>query len=234
LDRGSLIVLHNEPLLRDLICQHLTGLGFTVSAVQSAQQAIDAFELRRPHAVIMEILHDADTVCLAFADYLREHAPEMGVVFLTELPDLRFAGLDKSLLPANFAYLHPSKLSGMDDLVEAIELSIRNRPSIKNRHDLSHARPLSNLSRKQIGVLAMVAKGHTNHQIADSRGTTVRAVEGIIGRIFEALELDASNHGNARVEITRIYLKAMAGVAVEPRDRENSRELPELNSGLPE
>ena len=71
-------------------------------------------------------------------------------------------------------------------------------------------RPLGNLSRKQIGVLKMVSEGMTNSQIAEYRGTTIRAVEGIISRIFDGLGINPTAEGNARVEASRRYLQATA------------------------
>jgi DNA-binding NarL/FixJ family response regulator len=54
----------------------------------------------------------------------------------------------------------------------------------------------------------MLASGLTNSQIAERRGTTIRAVEGIVSRIFQSLSIDVQADGNARVEAATAYLRA--------------------------
>ena len=94
------------------------------------------------------------------------------------------------------------------ELVKALEAVLHDSISPNFRHDLSSDRPLRSLSKKQISVLQLLAMGYTNSQIADKRGTTVRAVEGIVSRIFQALDIDVQAEGNARVEAAATYLRA--------------------------
>jgi DNA-binding NarL/FixJ family response regulator len=98
------------------------------------------------------------------------------------------------------------------ELIEAINAVLKEEHVERFRHDQNLERPLAELSRRQISVLKLVADGHSNNQIAEERGTTVRAVEGMISRIFLALEIDAQSPGNARVEATRMYLSAAGAV----------------------
>jgi DNA-binding NarL/FixJ family response regulator len=55
----------------------------------------------------------------------------------------------------------------------------------------------------------------SNSQIAEARGTTVRAVEGMISRIFQALDIDANGPGNARIAASKAYLSAVGAVATD-------------------
>jgi hypothetical protein len=43
----------------------------------------------------------------------------------------------------------------------------------------------------------------------------VRAVEGMVSRIFQALGIDDQGSGNARVEATKMYLDAAGAVTVD-------------------
>jgi DNA-binding NarL/FixJ family response regulator len=134
------------------------------------------------------------------------------VVFLTNLPDPRFADRDTKTITQNQAYLRKSQLVDSKELIEAINAVLKEEHVERFRHDQNLERPLAELSRRQISVLKLVADGHSNNQIAEERGTTVRAVEGMISRIFLALEIDAQSPGNARVEATRMYLSAAGAV----------------------
>jgi DNA-binding CsgD family transcriptional regulator len=98
------------------------------------------------------------------------------------------------------------KILGGDDVsvVDALEAVLRDRVTKEYRHDLASNRPLSNLSHRQIQTLQLVSDGKTNAQIAALRGTTVRAVEGMLTRIFEAMEIDPKG-SNPRVEASSRY-----------------------------
>jgi DNA-binding NarL/FixJ family response regulator len=148
------------------------------------------------------------------ADYLAREAPDVGVVFLTNLPDSRFADRDTKTVTQKQAYLRKSQLVDSKELIEAINAVLMEVDVDHYRHDQNLERPLAALSRRQISVLKLVAEGHSNNQIAEERGTTVRAVEGMVSRIFTALGVDAQGVGNARVEATRMYLSAAGAVTV--------------------
>jgi DNA-binding NarL/FixJ family response regulator len=115
----------------------------------------------------------------------------------------------------NQAYLRKSQLVDSKELVEAVNAVLKEVDVDRFRHDQNLERPLAALSRRQISVLKLVAEGYSNNQIAEERGTTVRAVEGMVSRIFIALGVDAQGIGNARVEATRLYLNAAGAVTVD-------------------
>ncbi|MDA7760986.1 LuxR C-terminal-related transcriptional regulator, partial [Aquiluna sp.] len=102
------------------------------------------------------------------------------------------------------AYLRKSALHSGNDLVEAIEAVLRDKVTNEYRHDLASNRPLAGLSQRQIATLKLVADGKTNSQIASLRGTSVRAVESMLSRVFEALDIDPGA-SNPRVEAVGIY-----------------------------
>ncbi len=75
---------------------------------------------------------------------------------------------------------------------------MRDRITNDYRHDLASNRPLSQLSQRQLETLRLVADGKTNSQIAEIRGTSVRAVESMLQRVFELMDIDP-NASNPRV-----------------------------------
>ena len=202
------VVVEDEALLRDLIAKTLETSGFQVTTAANAADAARAFKATDPDAVVLDVELGPGPNGFDFAESLNKTAPDVGIVFLTNLPDARFAGRESKDLPANISYLRKSQLVDSNELVEALEAVLRDSISSNFRHDLNNDRPLSSLSKKQISVLQLLAMGYTNSQIADKRGTTVRAVEGIVSRIFQALDIDVQAEGNARVEAAATYLRA--------------------------
>jgi len=210
----TIVVVENESLLRDLIARSLETAGFDVSTAANAADAKRAVKATDPDICVVDIELGPGPNGFDLADYLAREAPDVGVVFLTNLPDPRFADRDTKTLTQKQAYLRKSQLVDSKELIEAINAVLMEVDVDHYRHDQNLERPLAALSRRQISVLKLVAEGHSNNQIAEERGTTVRAVEGMVSRIFTALGVDAQGVGNARVEATRMYLSAAGAVTV--------------------
>ena len=211
----TIVVVENESLLRDLIARSLETAGFHVSTAANAADAKRAVKAADPDVCVVDIELGPGPNGFDLADYLSREAPDVGVVFLTNLPDPRFANRDAKTVTQNQAYLRKSQLVDSKELVEAVNAVLKEVDVENFRHDKDMERPLAALSRRQISVLKLVAEGHSNHQIAEQRGTTVRAVEGMVSRIFQALGVEAQGLGNARVEATRLYLSAAGAVTVD-------------------
>jgi DNA-binding NarL/FixJ family response regulator len=211
----TIVVVENESLLRDLIARSLETAGFDVSTAANAADAKRAVKATDPDICVVDIELGPGPNGFDLADYLAREAPDVGVVFLTNLPDPRFADRDTKTVTQNQAYLRKSQLVDSKELIEAINAVLKEVDVDRYRHDQNLRRPLAALSRRQISVLKLVAEGHSNNQIAEERGTTVRAVEGMVSRIFTALGVDAQGVGNARVEATRMYLSAAGAVTVD-------------------
>jgi len=87
-------VVENESLLRDLIARSLEAVGFNVTTAANASDAKRACKAVDPDACIVDIELGPGPDGFDFAEYLSREAPDVGVVFLTNLPDPRFAKKD--------------------------------------------------------------------------------------------------------------------------------------------
>jgi DNA-binding NarL/FixJ family response regulator len=198
------LVVENEPLMRDLLSKALESAGFIVTSAANAADAMRSVKVMDPDAMVIDIELGPGPNGFDLAEAVSVLSPEVGVVFLTNLPDPRFGGKDASAVKRNQGYLRKTAINTGAELVEAIEAVLRDRVTKEYRHDLASNRPFSALSQRQINTLQLVAEGKTNAQIASLRGTTVRAVEGMLTRIFEALAIDPKG-SNPRVEATARY-----------------------------
>ncbi|MFM7014275.1 MAG: response regulator [Actinomycetota bacterium] len=211
----SVVVVENESLLRDLIARNLETAGFEVTTaanVSDAKRACAAFD---PDACVVDIELGPGPNGFDFADFLTRKHPQVGVVFLTNLPDPRFVNRDDKTVTEKQAYLRKSQLVDSGELVRALDTVLRDGNLQRFRHDKDSDRPLAKLSLRQISVLKMLADGLSNNQIAEIRGTSVRAAEGMISRIFLALGIDVSLSGNARVEAAKKYLAAVGAIVLD-------------------
>jgi DNA-binding NarL/FixJ family response regulator len=211
----SIVVVENEALLRDLIAQSLETSGFVVTTAANVADAKRAISAVDPDACVVDIELGPGPNGFDLAEYLQRQSPDVGVVFLTNLPDPRFAERDLSEISQNQAYLRKSQLVDSRELVSAITAVLKEENVSKFRHDKSEQRPLANLSKRQLAVLRLISNGNTNSQIAELRGTSVRAVEGMVSRLFQVLGIDSTAEGNPRVEAAKKYLTAVGKASDE-------------------
>ncbi|CAB4696752.1 MAG: response regulator [Actinobacteria bacterium] len=202
------VVVENEPLMRDLIGKTLETAGFRVTTAANAADAKRVHQAIDPDAMVIDIELGPGPDGFDLASALMADSPELAIVFLTNLPDPRLAGKSTKHIPKNAAYLRKSNLVDASELVAALNAVLKSEDSSAFRHDLDSQRPLAKLSAKQLEVLKLISEGFSNQQIADSRQTSVRAVEGMVSRIFEALDIDVQDEGNSRVDAVKKYFLA--------------------------
>jgi len=193
-----ILVVEDEPLLRDLLAKTIEAAGFDVSTAANAADAKRVLKVSDPDALILDIELGPGPNGLDLAQVVARQYPSIGIVFLTNLPDPRFTS-NENKIAKNQAYLRKGAINSGTELVEVLEAVLRDRVTKEYRHDLASNRPLAELSQRQIATLQLVAEGKTNAQIATLRGTTVRAVESMLSRIFEAMGIDPQA-SNPRVE----------------------------------
>jgi DNA-binding NarL/FixJ family response regulator len=207
----SVLIVEDEALLRELLAHALESRGFLVATAASAADAKRVFAQIDPDAVILDVDLGRGPNGFDVAEAIRRQAPHTAIVFLTNLPDQRFASTEPEALPTGIAYLRKSALTDIDTLIGALDATLRGQGLEGFRHDRDSDRPLGALTRKQIQVLQLVAQGRTNAQIAAERGVTEKAIEDTVGRLCAALGIDSSVEGNVRVAASRRILGIRSG-----------------------
>ena len=206
--RRTVLVVENEDFLRSLISQSLEAQGFAVESAPNAIQAKKMISSVDPDVAILDIdLGDGPTG-LDFAAQLAITSPEVGIVFLTDLPDSRFAR-EQHEVKENQAYLNKRLLQSPEALSDAINAVLYEEGVSDFRHDQNENRPLTQLTRVQLEILKLIAEGKTNQQIADARDRSIGATESAITRTLESLGINRDSDVNVRVEAVRAYFQAV-------------------------
>ena len=203
----KVVVVEDEPLIRGLISANLEADGFVVRTAGNSAEAREVAEDFDPDIAILDIELGDGPTGVDLALILRRKHPEIALVFLTHIPEPRVVGIDNKSIPKNAAYLVKDRIADPGVLRKAIEAAVRERVSKDFRDDKNLEHSLSEVSRSQLAVLQMVALGMNNQQIAAERGTTVRAVENLVKRAFEAAGIDAESTTNPRVTAAREFIK---------------------------
>ncbi len=191
----------------------------------------DGNELRRSLAVARPdvVITDArmppsgDGEGIRVAAFVREHAPEVGVILLTQYIDAAYALALMKEGTSRRAYLLKDRLRDRMELVHAIRtvatggsvidpevidvlLSARSRAANS---------PLAQLTPREREILGAIAEGKSNPAIARSFVLTKSAVEKHVNSIFAKIQLPGPESVSRRVAATLLFL-ADAGDALPP------------------
>jgi len=107
------------------------------------------------------------------------------------------------LLADNSVYITKSSISEIDQLIQAINLSLKKTGAPKN----TRTGPLAKLTDVQMETLSLLALGHSNKEIARIRGINEESVAISLNRISKALGLPAQMDRNQRVHLARVVLR---------------------------
>jgi len=202
----KVLVVEDEPLVRALLTSLLEADGFQIKSASNAAEARSATKDFDPRVAILDIELGDGPSGIDLAHILRLQFPQIGLVFLTHIPEPRVVGVENRNVPKNAAYLRKDRMADTGVLKAAIEAASRDRVGKQFRDDKTIQHELTHVSRSQLDVLRMVAMGLSNHEIAAQRGTTVRAVEHLVKRAFSAAGVDTETPGNARVVAARQFI----------------------------
>lgn len=211
--RGTrIIVVDNDAFIRATLTSALEGRGLAV--VGSYPDARSALA-DRAHMTIEVAVLDLDLGVgpngLDVAHALRTRHPRIGLVMLTHYRDPRLLTTDIPRWPAGMRYLAKSDVDDVTLLVAAI-LSAREAPLRAPRGSGVPDEDLAVLTTTQIEVLRAVAQGYSTGEIARMRSVSPKAVEKVITRICEQLDLPRAATHNQRVQLVRAFVR-MTGQA---------------------
>jgi len=207
--KRTVLVVENDDFMRSLIADSLESAGFDVATASNGLDAKRLMSSVDPDAIILDIDLGNGPTGLDLAVQIAITTPGVGIVFLTDLPDPRFAR-EKHEVKKNQAYLNKKLLADSVTLVEAIEAVLMETGIDDFRHDKFDDRPLANLSRTQLEILKLLSEGKTNQQIADARGRSLSATESAVTRTLEELGIPKDAELNVRVVATCKYFEAIS------------------------
>jgi DNA-binding NarL/FixJ family response regulator len=217
--RLRVVIAEDSVLLLAGLTKLLDSAGFDVVATAGdAGELLAALERARPDIVIADVrmppTHTDEGIRAALA--IRERWPGIAILVLSQYVEERYA---TDLLSANTSgvgYLLKDRVADVAEFLDALrrvagggtaldpevvaQLLVRRRG-----HD-----PLADLTQRELDVLALMAEGRSNTEIATSLVITDSAVSKHITSIFAKLGLYPGDGGDRRVLAVLRYLGASA------------------------
>jgi len=206
----SVVIVEDDSFMRSLLAEYLEKAGFLVSTASSAADARRQINAVDPDAVVIDIDLGPGQSGLDVAAALNTEANEVGIVFLTNYSDPRFAGEEITRVHPKAAYLNKHMIEDSSTLLLALNAVLVERDVEAYRYDKRTDRPMARLSASQIQALRLLAGGKTNQQIAEARQRSIEATESLITRTLAALGLDSNADINARVFAAREFMSQIA------------------------
>ena len=176
-----------------------------VGQASDIDTALQLFRSIRPDTVIMNF-QGCDHHCLEFLQTIRKLNPEVGIVLLTEAPDLRLYALREADLPVGTQLIEKSALNDLREIRSAVDSA--RLPGVKTQWAANiWNSAIGSLTDIQIETLRLLALGLSNSDIGKARFVSEKSVEQTITRIAIHLHVVHERGRNMRVVLASEYFK---------------------------
>ena len=201
----TVVVAEDDSFTRSLVADALRAEGFEVRTAADPEEAARLLDFDDVNALISD-LDFGDGV--SGAPLLRQVAsaqPWVALVVLTSHVSPELAVADAEDLPRDLVYLVKSRLRQVGDITAAVHDALTGRRASSEDSKGDHASTeICAITAAQADALRMLASGMTTRAIAEERGTSVRAAETMIARLYTALGLQ-DDALNPRVTALRMW-----------------------------
>ncbi|MBA4247068.1 MAG: DNA-binding response regulator [Microbacterium sp.] len=200
------VVADDDTFTLSLVSGGLAAKGFSVTTATTVTDALDAVRTGDPHAVISDLNFGTTDTGAELLRTIADEFPWIGLVVLTShrSPELAVSNPDK--IPSSAVYLVKSQLARIDDLADAVHRAISGEARDSDRFRSHQADgDVPSVTAAQAEVLRLLAEGASTRALAEARGTSVRAVETMLNRLFLALGLDTGENANPRVAAVTLW-----------------------------
>ncbi len=215
-ERGRVVVADDDVLLREGLARLLEHYGFEI--IGQAGDGTGLLELVRAHVpdlaiVDMRMPPTRTTEGLEAAREIRERHPSVAVLVLSAYVEVNEA-MELLCSGDHLGYLLKSHVLDMSDFIDMLDHILKGGlvidPSMVQALLAAHrfGDSLIELTSWDCGVLALVAQGRTDGDIAEQLGTTKTAVEAEVRKIFTKLCVPMADAVHRRVLAVLAFLDA--------------------------
>lgn len=206
IEKLRILILDCNPFERATLADSLRMQSLDiVGQASESDSALELFRAVTPDSIVVNF-QGCDRNVLTLLHEIRKLNPTVGILLLTEAPDMRLYGIHEDDLPAGTQILEKSAISDLREIRSAIELSLT--PGVRtawvaNTWNSS----LGSLTDIQVETLRLLALGLSNSDIGKARFVSEKSVEQTITRIAQHLHVVHERGRNMRVILATEYFK---------------------------
>jgi DNA-binding NarL/FixJ family response regulator len=183
-----------------------------VGEVSKSSSAIAIQRTLHPNILLID-MHNSEERSIAIARDLRLEDPDIGIVILVPCADLRILGEVQTDLPDGSLLVLKNTITTIASLCDVLcqsRLVVKGAPPVWINGNLALSSKvsesmMSKLTNIQVETLRLVAKGLTNAEIGRIRFVSEKAVEQIVSRIAQVLNVQPDRTKNMRVLLVREF-----------------------------
>ena len=206
----NVLVVDDDIFLKNLISELICKLGYKCNTVTNVNDALIAIDNFKPNLVLTELDLGKGPSGLDLIYKIALNYPEIDVIVLTTHRSPLLVDTNFKEFPTKINYVLKSEISSSNTFENLLQM-VLNKKSISNGN-LNLKNEVIFISKTQAELLRLIVQGLSNQAIAEKRGTTLRAVEALINRTYEALNLHESDSKNLRVEAVKMWKSSLIDV----------------------
>jgi DNA-binding NarL/FixJ family response regulator len=200
------VVVEDNPILAEGIRLLLTEAGFEVaSIVADAEAFITAVEEHRPDVTVVDVRLPPTFTDegLRAAIAVRRSWPGQPVLVFSQYVEEVYAAELLAAGSEGVGYLLKDRVSRVEEFLDALRRVAAGGtvldPEVVSQLMVRRSSPLERLTPREREVLALMAEGLGNAEIADRLVVTEAAVHKHVGNVFAKLDLAPGDSGHRRV-----------------------------------
>lgn len=205
----KLLLVEDDQIILTMMSKAVEAEGFKLlGATTNVVTAMESFKKNQPDVAILDIDLGAGPTGIDLANKIRKINHRIGIVFCTSYKDIRFIKNESHYYPPHTLLLKKSDIVNLDKVSNAIHEALELvRDADETKPDQLSEKFYKNLTTLEIELLAMVASGVSNKNIAKERGISTKSCENAIARLAKKLDIPATENNNQRVLLTRKYFE---------------------------
>lgn len=206
------LVVEDDALIASLVADGLRSFGHEVVVCPDPSTAWASLRALDPHVLVSDLNFPSGESGAGLIARVRSTLPWVAVVVLSNHRSPELAVADAGDLPHDVVYLVKSMVSSVHQLHDGVVAAMIGDSASASALPRATADEIA-VTRTHAEVLRMLADGASTRALAEARGTSVRAVESLLVRLYRALGIDLSSETNPRVVAIKLWQSGRVRVA---------------------